>query len=335
MFSEKMPLLESDREAVTILSSFLPDKIFDSHAHLFDTAFLPELCKGKPHVVKGLEGYREEMAPLLNFPRTLSLNIIPFPDGAMVDRTCGLIEKSDAFVLGEIAKDEGNVCELLVHPDDTPEELEARLVSPRIRGFKCYHNIGRTRPSWNAPIGDYLPESAWQVADKKGLVITLHMVRDDALADPINLSYIEAMAKRYPNATLILAHCARAFASWTGVESAHKIAHLDNVWVDFSGVCESPAMFQFLKKLGVEKCLWGSDYPVCRSRGKAISLGRAFYWIYQNDLDNFTGKTALSHYLIGAENLLAVRQAFIMAELGEKAVEDFFFNNARRLFHCQ
>jgi len=91
-------------------------------------------------------------------------------------------------------------------------------------------------------------------------------------------------------------------------------------------------MFQFLKKLGVEKCLWGSDYPVCRSRGKAISLGRAFYWIYQNDLDHFVSKTTLKSWLIGLENLMATRQACILAELNEDRVEDLFYNNAARLW---
>jgi predicted TIM-barrel fold metal-dependent hydrolase len=91
-------------------------------------------------------------------------------------------------------------------------------------------------------------------------------------------------------------------------------------------------MLQILKKAGTKKCMWGSDYPVCRSRGKCISLADSFYWIYQNDLDNFASKTRMNSYLIGTENLMAVRQAFILAELGEQAVEDFFWNNAVRLF---
>jgi glutamate-1-semialdehyde 2,1-aminomutase len=250
----------------------------------------------------------------------------------MADRNNGLIEKSDAFIIQQLNMCADNVGEIIVHPDDTEEELEARLTHPGIRGFKCYHNLSGIDVTWNATIDQYLPESAWAVANRRKMVITLHMVRDHALADERNQQYIRTMAKKYPDAVLILAHCARSFASWTAVESIATVADLDNVWFDFSAVCESPAMLQILKKAGTKKCMWGSDYPVCRSRGKCISLADSFYWIYQNDLDNFASKTRMNSYLIGTENLMAVRQAFILAELGEQAVEDFFWNNAVTLF---
>ncbi len=332
MFSPKMPFNASDAEACKILNDFLPDRIFDTHAHLFDTDMMPALTGNTERVVCGWEKYQQEMTPLLCNPRQLRINAIVFPDGKMADRSNGLIEKSDAFITGELSKCEGNVGEIVVHPAETEEDLEARLVHPGIRGFKCYHNLSGIDVSWNATIDQYLPESAWAVANKRKMVITLHMVRDHALADEENLRYIRTMAKKYPDAVLILAHCARAFASWTGVESVAKVADLDNVWFDFSAVCESPAMLQIMKKVGIERCMWGSDYPVCRGRGKAISLADSFYWIYQNDLDNFASKTRMNSYLIGTENLMAVRQAFILAELGDDAVEDFFWNNAVSLF---
>ena len=40
----------------------------------------------------------------------------------------------------------------------------------------------------------------------------------------------------------------------------------------------------------------------------------------------------MNDYLIGTENLMAVRQAFMLGDFGEQAVEDFFFNNAVSLF---
>jgi glutamate-1-semialdehyde 2,1-aminomutase len=186
--------------------------------------------------------------------------------------------------------------------------------------------------SWNADIGQYLPEAAWQVADEKKLCITLHMVKDRALADPDNLRYITEMAKAYPNATLILAHAARSFAAWTGIETVEKVAHLDNVWFDLSAVCESPAMMQIIKKTGTQRTMWGSDYTVSRYCGKAISLGDSFYWIYKKDLEAFSGATSFSSWLVGIENLMATRQACMLLDLDRKAVEDLFYGNAARLF---
>lgn len=333
MFSEVMPFYERDREAAKKLADFLPDRIFDAHAHLFDTDMLPNLAKDAPRVVGKWERYKEEMSRILNFPRELRINNIPYPDASMKDLKEDTFQKSDAFLFDDLRKDPNMVGEILVHPMESGEDLEKRLVNPAIRGFKCYHVMAnKPEGTWNCTIGEYLPESAWEIANKRKMVITLHMVRDEALFDEENLKYIRHMAKKYPDAVLILAHCGRAFASWTGVESVAKVADLDNVWFDFSAVCESPAMFQILRKVGVDRCMWGSDYPVCRARGKCISLADSFYWIYQNDLDAFSSKTKLNDYTIAAENLFAVRQAFYLAELGEDAVEKFFFHNAVRLF---
>ena len=219
-----------------------------------------------------------------------------------------------------------------MRPEETVEDLKKRLVHPGIRGFKVYHVLANKNKTWDCSIGEYLPESAWQLADEKNMCITLHMVKDKALADKDNQDHICSMAKHYPNATLILAHAARSFASWTAIECVEKVAHLENVWFDFSAICESPAMFQIIKKARVKRCMWGSDYPVAQARGKAISFGEGFYWIYQEDINNFMLKTPISNWLIGLENLMAVRQACILAELGKSEIEDLFYYNAAGLW---
>ena len=333
MFRKKVVFEKSDLEAIKILEDFLPEYIFDAHAHLFDTDFLPgeETVDGN-RLICGLEEYRETCGKMLANPKKLRVNIIPWPDASMSDPESENCRKSDEFLLRELEKDSSNVGEIMVRPGESIEQLEKRIAHPGIRGLKCYHTLADKEETWNCSIGEYLPETAWQLANEKQMSITLHMVKEKALADKDNLDYICSMAKRYPDATLILAHAARSFASWTAVESVEKVAHLENVWFDFSAVCESPAMFQIMKKAGVKRCMWGSDYPVAQGRGKAISLADGFYWIFQRDLDNFVSKTPLSSWLRGLENLMAVRQACILAELSRSEIEDLFYNNAARLF---
>ena len=144
------------------------------------------------------------------------------------------------------------MAEIFVHPAESVEDIEKRLVHPNIRGLKCYHQLAQREATFNASIGEYLPESAWELANRKKLCITLHMVKDDALANEDNMRYICEMSKKYPNAVLILAHAARSFAAWTGIESVEKLAHLENVWFDFSAVCEPSAAFQIVKKAGYQ-----------------------------------------------------------------------------------
>ena len=322
-----------DFEAAKILNDFLPAQIFDSHAHLYDTSFVPGLANNPSMAGRyDLTQYRQDMVPIFGQERELHLNIVTYPDRAMADPAHPSRDLADAFLVQQLEEDPGSVGEIITVPGDTAESLSKRLVHPRIRGFKCYHYCSGLANSWNASIGQYLPEAAWQVAHEKKLVITLHMVKDHALADPDNLIYITTMAKAYPDATLILAHAARSFAAWTGIEAVEKVAHLDNVWFDLSAVCESPAMLQIFKKTGTQRSMWGSDYPVSRYCGKAISLGDSFYWIYKKDLENFSGATSFSSYLVGVENLLATRQACILMDLDQKAIEDIFYGNAARLF---
>ena len=158
------------------------------------------------------------------------------------------------------------------------------------------------------------------------------MVKDDALADPENMRQIKDFAKRYPDATLILAHAARSFATWTAFESVDELVDFENVWYDFSGVCESPSVAYILKKIGTSRCMWGSDYNVSLAVGKAISIADTFYWINENDIKNFKSKTTLRHWHVGTENLYAVRQACKLLDLKSSDVEDIFYNNAARLF---
>lgn len=333
MFREHIEFTKSDLEAIEILSDFMPEHIYDSHAHIFDTDFMPGTAASENgRVVCGLKEYRAVYEKMLAGPKTLRVNMIPFPHKSMAGLASENCKKSDTFLLEQLRKDPANVGEIIVRPKETPEQLADRLVHPGIRGFKCYHVMADKERTWDCGIEEYLPESAWQLAQERGMYITLHMVRDKALADPLNRIYICEMAKKYPGATLILAHAARSFAAWTGIESIEWVANLENIWFDFSAVCESPAMIQVIKKAGVKRCMWGSDYPIAQARGKVISLGSGFYWIYEKDLAKFSSVTPVDHWLIGLENLMAVRQACMLADCSRSEVEDLFYGNAVRLF---
>ncbi len=314
-----------DLEAAKKLDSFLPGRIFDAHIHISD----------RPFYMKNIlrfSDYYADTAPLMG-NREVICNGISTPNKALRDKTER--QKMTDFLVNELNQYPQNIGEIHVRPDDTIEDIESQLIHPGIRGFKCYHLLADRPDTFNAPIGEYLPESAWDVANARGFVITLHMVRQKALADEINMCYIKEMARRYPNATLILAHAARGFAAWTAIETVSELAGYDNVWFDFSGICESPAMVAILNKIGLERCLWGSDWCVSMAAGKAISIGDTFYWISENDIANFDSKTEFHTWLVGTENLMATREACMLANLNEDAVEKLFFGNAARLFNLR
>ncbi len=319
-----------DLEAGKILNDFLPGRIFDAHAHLFSLSEYEGVEKQEggrmPECGRDIDGYRRDMSGIFG-DRELFVNffLLPGYNKNVFDR------KAEAeFLRDQLTRFPGNSGEITVLPGDDAQTIENLLVHPNIRGLKCYHTYLNRANTFNAAIGEYLPESAWQVADKHGLCITLHMVRERALADPVNLNYIKTMAKRYPNAVLILAHAARAFAAWTGVEAIGELQGYDNIWYDAAAVCESPALFTILQKIGVSRLMWGSDYPLVLSQGKVISLADGFYWIYPRDLEHFS--PPVRSWAITTENLMATRQACLMAGLKDSEVERVFYRNAAELF---
>ncbi len=326
----------ADRRVLGKLQGFVPEKVFDMHTHIYDTAFLPNMAPAGSTTaecgpVAGVDAF-ERIQGALYGDVSLRGNLIIFPDGAMADLSNGYRQRSTEFLKEQLDAHPGYVGEVIVLPSDSREDLLSQLIHPNIRGFKCYHVMAQVEGNtFDAPIGAYLPETAWQVADERGLCITLHMVKRDALSDPENLSYIKEMSAKYPNAKLILAHCARGFAPWTVIEKIGELAPYPNIYVDISAVCEVSPIFACVRGLGHKRVLWGSDFPVSAMRGRCVGMGDSFLWIYADQLKKFESKTPFDVALVGTEALFAFKHASEMLELDRSQVEDIFYNNAMEL----
>lgn len=312
---------EYDLEAAKVLDDFLPDKLFDIHMHI------SHLQTG-PRAQCDFDNYYNDMKTLIG-QRELKANALVYPVTKLKEPAERV--KSVEFLTTQLDKYRGNVGEIMVFPQDTTDDIKKQLIHPNIRGLKCYHLYAEREKTFDANIEEYLPESAWEVAREKNMFITLHMVKDKALADENNLKYIKAMAKKYPDVVLILAHAARAFASWTAFGTVDELKCFENIWYDFSSICESPAITYILKKIGVKRCMWGTDYPISMFAGKAISLGKSFYWIGEKDLENFAASTPVNARHIGTEEFMAIREAAALSDLKRNDIEDLFYNNALNL----
>ena len=336
MIENNIVLSPEDQKAIDILNVFLPDKIFDMHMHIGSHEVCPGMWANNSIFAQcgdenTMDSYIRDNGRFFG-NRKIRANMIVCPDATMCDPSNGHRDAGTRLLVRELDAHPECVGEIMVSAKDTAEELEAMLIHPRIRGFKCYHVTSGKANSFQCRIGEFLPESAWEVANKCGLCITLHMVRDLALADPENISYICQMAEKYPNAKLILAHAGRGFATWTVMDTVEHLVPYKNIYFDLSAVCESGPFFEIIRKCGHKRVFWGSDYPVSMFRGKCISIGPSFLWLYKEQLEACSSKTAFSAYLVGIENLLAVREACRMLDLTKQQVEDIFYNNAMELF---
>ena len=329
---------ESDIKILQRLEGFLPEKIFDVHAHLYNAEYLPVTAAPGTCFAQGAAAgggtadrkvYERFQLPLYPKVKKVRLNVVSAPDPSMEDRMNGNRARCNEFLIRHLEQNPGDVGEAFVLPDDTDADVKGLLKHPNIRGFKCYHRVAAKKPTWQAGIGEYLPESAWRAAEDSGFCITLHLVKDAALSDPENIKTIREKARKYKNAKLILAHAARGFAAWTALDGVKRAAELTNVYFDVSAVCEPTAIYAVIKAAGAKRVLWGSDFPVSMFRGKCVSLADGFLWLYGKQLKEL-GVTSAS--LVGVESLNAFAQACGMLDLSRAAIKDMFYNNAMKMF---
>lgn len=324
---------EIDLKAIELYRDFLPEQVFDAHMHLYRADTIPLALTSEDCVFVRkcalVEDYYQDMKPLLPGADTIRLNMIPMPDPIMNDPGNGTREKANEHILGQCLKHKGCVASPYVLPGDSEKDIYAMADNPGVRGLKCYCYGAGKKEIEQLAIEEFLPESAWVVANERRIPIILHMMKKHALSDPENASYIERMAHRYPDAQLVLAHCARAFASWTGVEAIKRLEDCGNIWFDLSAICESGPMMACIMKNAGKRTMWGSDYPVCMHRGRAISLANGTDWLLG---ERFRGA---ERTYVAVENLLAFHQAALLLNLDKTQIRDLFYYNACTLFGLQ
>ena len=322
-------LNETDAFLVSQYQDFLPKKIFDAHMHLPYGKTIPA-SQGTGVYFREFftpEDYWNDLSPLLPGVETVRLNMMPHPaDRIMADRTNGLRDMGNNHVFSLHNSRPEHVVSAFILPSDDEAFLWSLAQRPGCRGFKCYAHATGVEDLESTFIQDYLPESAWVVANEKKLPIILHLFRRAALSDPDNFRYITQMAKRYPNAQLVLAHCARGFAPWSMMKAIKELEDLGNIWFDLSAICESAPMAACILKNAGKRTMWGSDYPAAMLRGRAVGVGKWQDWLID---EHFKGP---ERALIPAENLLAFYHAALLLNLDQTQINDIFYHNAVSLF---
>jgi len=323
---------EADEQLAAELRDFLPGRFFDAHAHLFRAADMGEAggcCDGPPEVP--LEVWREHLGKFFPGADLVGGLFMPIYHPTGEEPLRGLDVVND-FLIGELKKSPDSRGHLFIAPEYPVDKVSEYLKNPQVVGFKPYHTWSKHRPTWQAPLNSFLPEWAWELADERGLTITLHMVRDRAVADPDNQREICDMCLKYPGATLILAHAARSFHAPNAARGLPALRGLDNIWFDVSGICEAAPISSILKEFGTRRVMWGSDFPVCEVRGRAVTVGDGFIWAQWNTV-KWDGPHIFGNpVLVGLESLRATRDAADYFGLNRRDLDDIFCNNALRLF---
>jgi glutamate-1-semialdehyde 2,1-aminomutase len=320
-------LQDHDRELFEReLASFLPQRVFDAHAHLW----LPECVDFSIPDVDGPVGYAQYASLIADIhpDRQPGALFLSFATPARVEGRDAMNE----WVASQVAEAPHCRGHFFVRPDDDPEWVRDEVRRLGLHGLKCYHTFADCEPTWQAEIPQYLPEPLVRVAHEESWTITLHIVRDRGLADESNQHWIRRYCERYPDMRLILAHSGRGFQPVHNLEGLAQLAGLDNLYFDTSANCEPVAHQAIIRILGHDKLMYGSDLPVSHLRGRHVGVADSFVWLYEETPVWDVAYGPVRPVLIGLEHLRSLKWACWSERLGDSAVEDVFYGNAARVF---
>ena len=319
----------SDAKLAQELQQSLPGKMFDFHAHIHRVDDMhvkpPHFVLGGPRVAS-IEEWRKHVGRQVGKERLRGGLFMP-----NVSPSCD-IAKANEFVFEQLKSNPGSRGLILVTPNSPRDKVKEWLSKPGIVGFKPYYMFSTETPVFESSIEGYAPDWMWRMADERGLIMTIHLVRKGAMSDPGNQADLRQQCTKYPHAKIVLAHCARGFHAPNTIKGLKSISGFKNIWFDTSALCESDSIVAVLKAFGAKKLLWGTDFCVSEIRGKAINIGDNFYWL-SPDMPGWEKITSCNPTLIGLESLRAVCEAADCLDLKESDMNDIFYGNALRLLN--
>ncbi len=315
--------------ATSALENFLPKEVFDIHAHPFNAIHFSDGARQFLSEV-GVLGCAEHREALHRYMSVNTLHGLYF---GLPDRSADR-KKLNEWV-GKTVELHGTQLSralMVVCPQDNPNEVASTLSNSLFCGLKPYHCYAGGRDTTNAKIVEFAPEWMWEILHEKKGVLMLHIVRDDAISDLSNQQALKTLCRSYSGVKLILAHVARSFNYRNARNGLHAIADLDNVVVDTSAICEADAFRTALSVLGPSRILWGSDFPVSETRGRCVTTGKRFFWLYPELFrEDYNGSTDTAMTLIGIESLLAFKEACEDYGLSKTDIDAIFLRNALQL----
>ena len=322
-------LIDADRRlAETRLKDFVPENVYDLHIHPVNPAhYPPGLLKFLPDAVLGCAAHRAALQRYMPC-RTIHGLFFGLPHPT-VNRPA-----LNEWIVDEI-KSVGTPRSralLLVSPDDDPAMVATALRSRAFAGIKVYHSFLRRENTMEAFLPEYAPEWIWEILHEVRGVLMLHLVRNDAIADPDNQRDLRRLCRAYPEARVVLAHIGRSFNYRHARAGLRSVADLQNVVVDTSAIAETDAYRVALDVLGPRRILWGSDYPISEARGRCVATGNKFYWIHPE----WVRMNAIAEMtLVGIESLLCMREVCEDKGITQSDLEDMFHDNAFRLLNLE
>jgi uncharacterized protein len=311
-------------------AEWLPDKIFDVHTHswLREHNLEPIFNERVGLVFETESVSREDLQEAYNllFPgKRLEYLAFGMPL-TTVDRVA-----NNSYVSQSI-DNQTSFGLYIAHPSEDAETLLKNLKAGNLVGFKPYLSYVTWKPLEKICIRDFLTDAMLEVAHTYSLPVMLHVPREKRIADPDNIEDLLYISRHYPKAKIILAHAGRAYSPDI-IRTALEQLEGTNFYLEFSNVQSAEVVTEVLKRLPLERVMYGSDIPVAVVRGimfmlngqRVVLTRKAFPW-------SISGKPGqLRCTFMGYEQLRAMKKACQAVGLNRTDVQKLFYSNAKTL----
>lgn len=324
------------------LKDFLPDKIFDIHAHVYKKSFFDPVPADHPNrTVTWTQAVASEN-PIEDLQETYRL-LFPGKDVKALMFISGKtgLEKNNAY-LSQVSRTYGWPALYYSLPTQSADELEQKIRQGGFLGVKSYlSRVPRYIPTREIRIFDFFPKHQLARLNEMGAICMCHIPRDGRLQDPVNIHQILELRQEFPNVRLIVAHIGRAYTRQDVGNAFDLLAQEPETMYDFSANCCEYAITEVIRRCGPKHVLFGTDMPILRMRTHRIEENGTYVnlvppGLYHDPcgdphLREVSAEEAKKITFFAYEELLAFKRACVALGLTARDVADILYQNAVNL----
>jgi predicted TIM-barrel fold metal-dependent hydrolase len=317
------------------LKPHLPARIFEVHVHL---NLAEHVAMVPPE--RWLSDWALECGHLLPVKDALACGQELFPDAEYA--VAGMpwpireadLPANNRYLARQRA--EGRVSPFMaVLPEWDPEQVERELLEGRFVGFKPYPDMVSGVKGAEIGIFEFLTPRQWEILEKHGRAVLLHLPRAERIADPDNLRELQEIRRRYPGVVVIIAHFGRSFCPYYLAMALEQLgAAADSFYYDTSAVI-NPATYDLaFSRIPPERILFGTDMPILFWHGRRTWTEReyrnlcleAYSWNTRHEPPEAEAAYTLFLY----EQMRAILEAMDRHRYTAAQRDGVFWANARR-----
>ena len=317
------------------IAPFLPNELFDAHRHIATPQHLDPISPERIKRNWALEVARHETLEeaQLGYAQLFPGKSVSCLAFGLPLRECHL-DENNAYLSDRLQKTASSALALTT-PEWKAEKVAHWLRQPRIIGIKPYQDLIAGFDGGDVSVFDFCPHEHLEVLDEVGGWLTLHLPRSERLSHPHNIAEIREIRQRYPRIVLVVAHIGRSYAGRYAREGLPALCEDEGILFDTSAVL-NPAVYALaLDRVGPQRLLFGSDFPILYLRGRRRWEGDRYINLTSGDYSWNTHReppeVEATYTLYVYEAIAACIDTCHALGFDAAALRAIFHDNARRI----